>query len=202
MKAEEFQRVGDRVFFWEAYDPAVKTNLSCCAVQAEEVLVFIDPIPLAREAMEELLEFGTPAAVVVTNGNHLRASEEYRQKFGIPLLAHADAVPELGVQPDRLLAANELTPGRLMVHEIAGAAPGEIALHHPRTGLHFGDALVNVEPYGFAPLPKKYCRDYDAMAQSLVAFGALRFEVITFAHGTPVVSRAQERLLQVLAEMP
>jgi hypothetical protein len=193
MKADEFQRVGERIFFWEAYDPAVKTNLSCCAVRTSEGLVFIDPIPLAREAMEELLAFGPPAAVVLTSANHLRAGAEFRDRLRVPLLAHADALAELGLAEEKPLREGDLVAGELRVYEIEGAAAGEIALHSESTGLHLGDALINVEPYGFALLPEKYCANQKTMLRSLRRLAGLEFASITFAHGIPIVARAREQ---------
>jgi glyoxylase-like metal-dependent hydrolase (beta-lactamase superfamily II) len=199
MKAEEVQRVGGRVWYWEMYDPAVKTELSCCAVATAEGLVFIDPIPLAEEAIEELLEEApAPAGVVVTNGNHRRAAVEFAQRLRVPWMAHAEAVAELEATPDRVLSAGDLVGWELRVYEVAGAAAGEIALHSEATGLHFGDAMINVEPYGLAPLPGKYCRDERAMLAALRGLAELRFEGVTFAHGTPVVVGGARRIRTVL----
>ena len=71
-------------FYWAAYDPAVKTELCASAALAEEGLVFIDPIPLAPEALDELAAVAEPCAIVQTSGNHERASAEYARRFGIP----------------------------------------------------------------------------------------------------------------------
>ena len=52
---------------------------------------------------------------------------------------------------------------------IDGAAPGETAFHFEGDGgtIAFGDALLHLEPYGFALLPAKYCSDQKAMRRSL-----------------------------------
>ena len=57
-RAEEIQEVRPGLYFWQAYEPSVKVDLSCCARQTARGLVFIDPIPLAKEALEELLSVG------------------------------------------------------------------------------------------------------------------------------------------------
>ena len=75
MRAEEFQQVIDGLYFWQAYDSAVKVELSCCARLTPRGLVFIDPIPLAREALAELCAVAAPAAIILTNGNHARAAD-------------------------------------------------------------------------------------------------------------------------------
>jgi hypothetical protein len=197
VKADELQQVSERVFFWEAFDPAVKTNLSSTAIRTASGLVIIDPVPLAKEALGELASEGPVSAIVLTSGNHARAGEAFRKSFEAPLWAHPEAVAELGLTPDRLVRAGDAIDD-LRVYEIAGAAAGEIALHSAGTGLHFGDAVINVPPYGFAPLPFKYCLDEKAMHWALRALAALDFPLITFAHGTPLVTDPRRRFSQLL----
>lgn len=192
--------MSERVFFWEAFDAAVKTNLSSAAIRTPAGLVIIDPAALAKGAMAELASEAPVMAIVLTNGNHARAAEAFRKHFGAPLLAHADAVAELGLTPDRLLRAGEFIAD-LRVHEIAGAVPGEIALHSAGSGLHFGDAVLNVAPYGFAPLPGKYCLDEKAMHVALGSLATLDFPLITFAHGTPLVTDPKNRFSQLLQSL-
>ena len=106
-RADELHQLRHDLFFWQAYEPAVKTDLSCCACRTAQGLVFIDPIPLRKSAEAELLEEGPPRAIIVTSGNHARAAEEYRRRFSIPIHAHAEAAPELGFAIDHLIADGE-----------------------------------------------------------------------------------------------
>ena len=197
-RADEFQQVTDGLYFWQAYDPAVKVELSCCARRSARGLVFIDPIPLAHEALGELCAIATPAAIIITNGNHARAAADFRKRFSIPILAHAAAVAELGIPVDQEIADGETVLDEFTVIALPGAAPGEIALH---TGgaLHVGDALIHLAPHGFALLPEKYCADAKEMRASLGKLLRFPFEVLTSAHGLPLVFHARQRLAQLLA---
>ena len=197
-RAAEFQQVTDGLYFWQAYDPAVKVELSCCARRTARGLIFIDPIPLARAALVELCEVTAPAAIILTNGNHARAAAEYRQRFSIPILAHAAAVAELGLAVDQEIADGETVLDGFTVIALPGAAPGEIALH-AGGALHVGDALIHLAPHGFAPLPEKYCTDARELRASLGKLLRFQFEILTFAHGLPLVSEARQRLAQLLA---
>jgi glyoxylase-like metal-dependent hydrolase (beta-lactamase superfamily II) len=197
-RADEFQQVRDGLYFWQAYDPAVKVDLSCCARRTSRGLVFIDPIPLAREALAELCEQAAPAAIILTNGNHARAAADYRQRFSIPILAHADAVAELGLTIDQQIAEGETVLDTFTVIALPGAAPGESALHADGI-LHVGDALIHLPPLGFALLPEKYCTDAKEMRASLGKLLRFPCEVLTFAHGLPLVSQARQRLADLLA---
>ena len=198
MRAEEFQQVTNGLYFWQTYDPAVKVELSCCVRRTAGGLVFIDPIPLAKAALAGLCAVAAPAAIILTNGNHARAATEYRTRFSIPILAHAGAVADLGLAVDQQIADGETVLDEFTIVALPGAAPGEIALH-AGGALHVGDALINLPPYGFAPLPDKYCADAKEMRRSLEKLLRFPFEILTFAHGLPLVSQARQRLATLLA---
>ncbi|MDB6173531.1 MAG: uncharacterized protein JWL59_2842 [Chthoniobacteraceae bacterium] len=197
--ADEFQIVDRRLAFWQAFEPAVKCELSSCAVFTSQGLVFVDPIPLAAPALEELVEAAAPVAIVITNGNHARAAVQFKKRFSIPILAHSDAVAELGLIPDLELAeGDEVVPG-LTVIRIPGAGAGEIALHLASGVMVVGDALIHLEPLGFSFLPEKYCADFKAMRAGLRNLLRFEFDLMTFAHGLPLVVRARPTLESLLS---
>lgn len=196
--ADEFQLIRPDLAFWQAYEPAVKCDLSCCARRVDSQLVLIDPIPLVAPALAELAALATPAAIVLTNGNHARAAAEFRARFSIPILAHAAAVPALGIPVDEELADGAIVADGLKVIALPGAGLGEIALHGGGV-LHVGDALIHVEPPGFAPLPDKYCADARELRRSLGKLLRTEFEILTFAHGLPLIVQARRRLENLLA---
>ena len=92
--------------------------------------------------------------LIVTNNNHIRDAGAFAERFSLPIFAHRDSYPE-----KRPAALTTVTVGTrildtIEVIEIAGAVPGEIALHAPESStLIVGDALINFEPYGFTFLP-------------------------------------------------
>lgn len=196
--AAEFQLIRPDLAFWQAYEPAVKSDLSCCARRLGSQLVFIDPIPLAAPALEELAALATPAAIVLTNGNHARAAAKFRTQFSIPIFAHADAVAELGIPIDGALEDGTMVADELSVIALPGAGAGEIALCGGGVA-HVGDALIHVEPTGFSPLPDKYCNDARELRRSLGKLLRTEFEILTFAHGLPLISQARRRLENLLA---
>ena len=196
--AAEIHKVRPGLFFWQAYEPLVKVNLSCCARQTAEGLVFIDPIPLKKGAERELLAHAEPRAIILTSGNHARAAEEYRRRFSIPIHAHAAAEAELGLKIDHVLADEDVALGEFTVITLPGAAVGELALFAHDT-LHLGDALIHLPPLPFGPLPDKYCTDPRELRRSLGKLLRFPLEVLTFAHGLPIVAHARQRLSQLLA---
>ncbi len=198
-QASEIQQVTDDVVFWQAYEPEVKAELCACTVRGSKGWVIIDPIPLTRGALMEMREIVDPTAILLTNGNHARAAAEYRERYEAPVLAHADAVPELEISIDEEISEETVIAGNLRIVTLPGAGAGEVALYSPGKSLHLGDALINMEPLGFTFLPDKYCRDPKEMRRSLSKLTALDFSVVTFAHGLPLVAQAKSRLSQLLS---
>jgi glyoxylase-like metal-dependent hydrolase (beta-lactamase superfamily II) len=196
-RADEFQTVRDGLFFWQAYDSSVKVDLSCCARRTKQGLVFIDPIPLAEEALNELTAGCQPAAIVLTNGNHERAARDLRERFQIPICAHREAAPGLG-GVDRTLEDGEAFMDEFTVVDLPGASPGEIALHGADV-IHVGDALIHLPPLGFEVLPDKYCSDPKQLRRSLGKLLSFPFDALTFAHGLPMMTQARQRLSHLIS---
>jgi len=197
--AAEIQQVAQDLFFWQAYEPAVKCDLSSCALIVGRRLLLVDPIPLAKVALAELAAAAPPALIVLTNGNHARAAAEYRERWQIPIAAHADAAADLGFAPDEFLADGGRLLDTVSAIALPGAGPGEIALHSAAGVLCMGDALINLEPGGLTVLPDKYCGDAKLLHASLRKRLPRDARVLTFAHGVPLVNAVRTRLDALLA---
>ena len=195
--ADDFDSLRDGVFFWQAYDPAVKVDLSCCARRTGKGLVFIDPIPLAQDALERLCASSQPAGIVLTNGNHERAARTFRDHFHIAIWGHRDAQSELGGCLDHFLEDGETVFDELTAIGLPGAGSGEIAILGGEF-LHMGDALIHLPQTGLGILPAKYCADFKELRRSLRKLLSFRFEALTFAHGLPVIAQGFQRISQLL----
>ena len=192
--APEYQIIRPGLAFWQAYDPAVKTDLSCCAFDTPGGLVFCDPVALAPDALEELLAGRTPQAILLTSVNHERNAVALARKFGVDIYANTAARGELPAT--RWFEGGEVLFGAQAI-SLEGFAVGETAFF--RDGLLIlGDALINVPPHGLAMLPDKYCDDPKLGHRSLKALLGLPVEILAFAHGLPIVSQASERLASIL----
>ncbi len=192
--AEECHEIAEGLYCWQAYDPSVKTDLTSTAIRHGGKLLFIDPIPLAEEPLAQLARLG-PGAILITSANHQRAAAAFRERFSIPIWSAADL--ECGV--DRRLEEGEVVEG-LEIIRLAGVVAGEMAIHSPRGrgAMMMGDALIHLEPTGFAVLPRKYCEEPKRARESLQKLLHFAFDLMTFAHGLPIVSGARERLQALL----
>jgi len=195
--ATDFQTVTSSLFTWQAFEPAVKCELSSCALNGTDGLIFVDPIALSETAFGRLLRGRKPRAIILTNGNHTRAAGAMRDRLGLKVLASGDA-SGLEIVPDETLGDGQIAPGGMKVMTLPGAGPGEIALAS-RDVACIGDALIHLPPEGFRFLPDKYCADAGQMRLSLRKLLSCDFQVMTFAHGAPLVGMARRKLEQLLA---
>jgi glyoxylase-like metal-dependent hydrolase (beta-lactamase superfamily II) len=195
--APEFQLIRPGLFFWQAYDPAVKIDLCCCALETAGGILFCDPVPLDSLAEEELIAARTPRAILLTNANHERNAALLARRYGIEIWAPSAARGQ--VQATRWYAEGPILDGDLEAIALEGFAPGETALWWQDV-LLLGDALINLPPYGFTMLPRKYCEDAEAAANSLKKLLRFPVETLTFAHGLPLVSQTRQRLADLIAQ--
>ncbi len=194
--ATDFLAITPALLAWQAHEPALKCDLSSCALDTAEGLVLVDPIPLAEPALARLLQGRRPCAIVLTNGNHARAAEEFRARLGVKVFAPAGA-EGLEVAPDALLADGDTAPGGMRVLALPGAGPGEIALVGGGTAC-IGDALIHLPPHGLRLLPEKYCADSAQLPHSLRKLLSCDFQIMTFAHGAPLTDSARAKLESLL----
>jgi glyoxylase-like metal-dependent hydrolase (beta-lactamase superfamily II) len=166
-------------------------------------MYLIDPIPLEKRALNELIGSDRVAGIVVTSSNHHRISAQFAEQFSAPIFARCEAFPDKAEQQFRSVADGDEICRGLRAIGIEGAAAGEMILHYASNSgtLIVGDALINLEPYGFTFLPGKYCSNEKEMRRSLRKLLAYEAERILFAHGSPILSAASERLRELLGSV-
>jgi glyoxylase-like metal-dependent hydrolase (beta-lactamase superfamily II) len=198
--ASDYDRIDSNITIWHGYDSAVKAELYATCLATPGGRYLIDPIPLESAALDELLGSGGAAGIIVTNSNHHRAAVRLATEFSAPVFGHGEIFPHKPPHKFRTVADGDKICEGLTVIGIEGAADGEIALYYAPNGGTFivGDALINFEPYGFTLLPAKYCSNQKQMRQSLRKLLDYEAESILFAHGTPILAGASDRLKSLL----
>jgi glyoxylase-like metal-dependent hydrolase (beta-lactamase superfamily II) len=201
--ASDFDRIASNIAIWHDYDPGVKAECYSTSLTTSEGIYLIDPIPLEKRVLDELIGSDRVEGIVVTSSNHHRISAQFAEQFSAPIFARCEAFPDKAEQQFRSVADGDEICRGLRVIGIEGAAAGEIALHcAPNSGtLIVGDALINFEPYGFTFLPGKYCSNEKEMRRSLQKLLGYKAERILFAHGTPIFSGASDRLRELLGSV-
>ncbi|MGI8955855.1 MAG: hypothetical protein ACR2II_02930 [Chthoniobacterales bacterium] len=199
-QSPELQPLAPFLSIWQAYDPAVKSDLYATAVKTGAGLFLVDPIPLEPSALDELTRQDTVAGILLTNSNHLRAAENFSSRLRAPVFCAPVVAAKFAAGCARQISDGENVGPGISTIAIEGAAPGETAFHFADDGgtMVVGDALINFEPYGFTFLPAKYCTDQKEMRRSLQRLLDWPFERLLFAHGMPILASARERLERLL----
>ena len=197
--AGDFAWLNEAVAFWQEYDSASRTDLSCSAHRINDGLYLIEPIRLAPEATTALVERALPRAILLTNGNHGRAAKVYARQWNIPIFAPPNLQSELGFAPDGELKSGGVYWDQLEIFELSGASMGEVAIYRrDLETLAFGDAFIHLPGYGFTLLPERYCLNVKQLETAVQQLRDLPVRLLTFAHGYPVTMKAQERLRELL----
>ena len=196
----DFDRIASHLAVWHGYDSAVKADLYSTCVLTPRGAYLVDPIPLQRETLDELLGSSRVSGIIVTSSNHHRASAEFADQFSIPVFARCETFSDKIPRQFRKVADGDEICDGLLLSGIEGAAAGEIVLHYAPSGgtLIGGDALINFEPYGFTFLPAKYCSNEKEMRRSLRKLLGSKADRMLFAHGLPILSGASDRLQALL----
>jgi hypothetical protein len=198
--APESQQITPALHLWQSFDPSVKTDLFSTAALVGHALFIIDPIPLAPKPWRELNFGGQLTAILVTNANHVRSSADLAQAAKVPVYCAPEAAGEFGALEIVPLSQGMEIAASVSAIALEGAVPGEFAFHFAGDGgtIVVGDALIHLGPYGFSLLPAKYCQNQKKLRRSLRQLLDWSFERLLFAHGTPLLSGARERLETLL----
>jgi len=196
LAATDFQTPDGETFLWQFYDPRVKADLYSTALPTASGLFFVDPIPLESNSLRRMTAKAPAMGIVVSNSNHCRAAVSFATEFATPIFAHPVTCARCQFPESLCSRYRKKLASDLEVIEIEGAVAGEIALYSSRQGgtMIIGDALINFEPYGFALLPQKYCLNRKRLRTSLRQLLRHSFKRMFFAHGTPLLGAAHERL--------
>ncbi len=195
--ADRLEEISPGIFRWAAFSPFHRVELTSHAVLADGGLLVFDPIPLAAESQTRLNAFAGPRALVLTNGNHLRASPDWSGQLGAPVWSPTPELfpADLDVGPWPLVNPPPF-PGWI-AHPLPGGAPGETAFLNAAWSLAvFGDAVVNLPGRTLELLPDQYCTDPRQLRRSLK--GLPPFERALFAHGQPLHTGASDRIAALL----
>ena len=197
--AIEFHRLTDELAICHAYDAAVKADLFSTALATSAGAFLVDPISPAAEMLRVLGDGVEAAGIIISNENHIRASFEIAQRLSVAIYADPAAGIEGAVSFEQLPLGLDLE-----TVPIPGAPHGEVALHCTRNNgtLIVGDAVINFGSHGFDLLPAKYCVNAKLMRKSLRKLLEYNFERMLFAHGTPICSKARDRLRSLLESAP
>jgi glyoxylase-like metal-dependent hydrolase (beta-lactamase superfamily II) len=191
----------DHFYCWSAFSEARQIDFNGHLWVREGGNVVIDPVAISEADLVQLEELGGASLIVVTNRDHARITEHFRDETGAHVVAHEADAGSFSFPVDRTVAeGDEVVPGMEVVHLRYGKSPGEIALVWPDLGAAFISDVVWGGPSGsFSFLPDEKLADPPRAAlelRKLLAFPQVA--TILVGDGHSIFGNAREKLLECL----
>ena len=201
------REITDGIWHWTAFRDTIGQDVSSYWIEPAGIVV--DPMVPPDAGLDWWDDHGTlPQQVVLTIGLHWRESDEFAERFRIPVRAPAAAAHRFegsGRDWEPYEPGDEIAPGVTAV-EVGAIAPDETALHiaHGPGAVAIADGVIRPQggaPLGFVP-DHLMGDDPDTVKAGLLdAFRGLvtrDWDVLLLAHGEPIDTGGQTALHEFL----
>ena len=130
------------LFTWSRFDEARDVDFNAFFWRRDGGNVAIDPLALSDHDRAHIESLGGIAVIVVTNSDHLRATEALRRQFSAEVVGPAGERDRFEIAIDRWIEdGDSIVPG-LVARALDGSkTPGELALLLEDTTLITGDLV-------------------------------------------------------------
>lgn len=194
-RASKIIPLTSEILHWTITDDRINYRSDAYAIREEKGVTLIDPLPLEDGPLGEL---GKVTAICLTRACHQRSSWSYRKELGARVYAPQGA-KDLEEEPDASFAPGEPLPGGLLAVHAPGPDDATYVFHRQAGlgALFCGDLMVHEES-GVAFLPDKYVADPLRLRASARRVAALRFAILLFDHGPPLMAGPQEAIRAAL----
>jgi Metallo-beta-lactamase superfamily len=161
--------------------------------------VLIDPLPLSDHDRSHLQALGGASWIVITNSDHLRASQEIAEKTGAQIAAPQGERDTFPIPVDRWLADGDaLVPGLAAIELHGSKTPGELALLLQETTLITGDLVRAHQAGSLMLLPAAKLVDRTLALDSVRRLAALnQIETVLVGDGWSVFHDGHVRLQEL-----
>lgn len=192
------------IFTWPQFSPQLNFNFNGFLILRPEGNLCVDPAEPTDEVMEEIARRGV-ARILLTNRNHVRATNRVHARTGARVAIHHDDAAYArgqGAELDDELSVGSRA-GPFTVVGVPGKSPGEVALHWPeRRLLIVGDAVIGNPPGRCGLFPDKVFDNPVQLRTSVRALLALDFDTMLMGDGESIIGGAKERLSELLETFP
>lgn len=195
--ARELLEIVPGLFHCRIHDERINHQSDGYALVEDGRVVLVDPLPIDETALSRL---GAIGAIVLATGSHQRSAWRYQDATRARVHAPHGAAC-LDGKPDVVFKAGDRLPAGLKPIETPGPKAPHFALYLDRgPGIVFcGDLLIHEPDRGVVFLSDKYLQDPARAPESAERLLDLRFDVLCFGHGAPIVGGGRRALEEVLA---
>lgn len=190
------------LYCWSEFNPDRNIDFHSIAWMRSAGNILIDPLPLSAHDRSHLQSLGGASWIVITNSDHLRASQEIAKLTGAQIAAPQGERDTFSIPVDRWLSdGDEIVPGLRAIELHGSKTPGELALILEETTLITGD-LVRVHQAGsLTLLPEGKLIDRALALASVRRLANLdRIETVLVGDGWHVFDRGHTQLQALCAK--
>lgn len=194
------QLILDDIYSWSVFSETRQVDFNGHLCVHAEGNVLIDPVQMIESDLNHLHELGGASVIVITNSDHEREAEQFRNRTGAEIAVHEADAAALSVKADRLLQDHEeIVTGMQVVHLQHGKSPGEIALYLPENRVVLiGDLVVGSPMGNFTLLEDSKLENASKAALELRKILSLSFDTILVGDGHSIFQGARQKLLESL----
>ena len=130
------------LYCWSEFDSERNIDFHSIAWIRPEGNVLVDPLPLSDHDRSQLQSLGGARWIVITNSDHIRASQELAAQMDAQILAPKGEQASFSIPVSRWLAdGDNILPGLDAIALHGSKTPGELALVLEETTLITGDLV-------------------------------------------------------------
>jgi Metallo-beta-lactamase superfamily len=130
------------LFCWSEFDSERNIDFHSLAWIRPEGNVLVDPLPLSDHDRSHLQSLGGARWIIITNSDHIRASQELAAQMDAQILAPKGEQASFPIPVSRWLAdGDNIVPGLNSIALHGSKTPGELALVLDETTLITGDLV-------------------------------------------------------------
>jgi glyoxylase-like metal-dependent hydrolase (beta-lactamase superfamily II) len=189
------------IFTWAYESPEKKINFNGWYLATPDEPILVDPPACSDKTMDEIEQRGTPRAVILTNKDHFRKSEEFASIFRAPILIHQADAPLVSVRIGGVFKHGDDLPGGVHAIRIPDAkSPGETAfLIRRANAVLLGDALVGRPPGQLNLLPADKFADISKAREGIRILLKYSFDGVLVGDGESIPKGGREAIEDFLA---
>lgn len=189
------------IWEWSWFSEEKQLDFNGHVLAVGEHRILIDPPPMSQADFAFLKQGEAVDYIILTNRDHQREAEQFRQDFGCKIMVPDLDAKEMTVTIDKTYKDGELLPGGIwIVHLKDQKSPGESALFLQKgKGIVIvGDALIGQPSGSLRLLPDDKYADKE---QARVGLGRLlnfNFDTLLVGDGASIMTNAKSAVQQLL----
>ena len=188
------------IYSWSIFSEMRQIDFNGHLWVRSEGNIIIDPVPMIDSDLDQLVTLGGAGLIVITNRDHEREAEEFREITSAQIAIHEADAGALSTKVDRLLAdQEEIVPGLTAIHLRYGKSAGEIALYFSEREIVLtGDLIVGAPMGNLSLLADDKLKDPAKAALDIRKILALSFDTILVGDGHSILQDGRRQLVECL----